>query len=294
MNARRTTDFYTYLAAYWVGTVLPRPFAYWVGLRVADRYYFNDTKGRQAVISNLRHILSQKDIQASEERLQNMARKTFQLFGKHLVDFFRFQRLSRGDVDRLVSLAHWEYVEEARAMGRGVLAVTAHLGSWEIGGAVLASLGCPTSAVILPERDRRTRALFRSRREGRGMKTIPIGNAARAILHALKKKEFVAVLADRDYSPRNDLVRFFGSPARLPRGPAQLCVKTGAPLLPGFLLRQKDDTFLLRFHKPIVPSAGALATDVQRELCDVLEMEIEKNPEQWFMFDDFWRDNGRR
>jgi len=282
-------EYILYRTADFLSHVLPRRFAYWIGLRVADRFYRRDAYGRSAVISNLRHILEFKGVRPSEETLEKLARRTFQYFGKYLVDFFRFTRMSRAEVDRIVSIEHPEYIDQARALGRGGLAVSAHLGSSEIAGAVVVALGLPLNAVVLPESDQKINALFQSRREGRGLKVIPLGHAARGTLKALKNKEWAALLADRDYSARNDLVHFFGAPARLPRGPVALCVKTGAPILPTFLLRQDDDTFLLRFHSPIIPHGSSSFLDIQGQICKILEQEIGERPSQWFMFEEFWK-----
>ena len=121
----------------------------------------------------------------------------------------------------------------------------------------------------------------------RGLKVIPLGSAAIGTLKALKKGEFVALLADRDYSQHRDHFKFFGKQARFPRGPAMLCVRTGAVILPGFLLRLPDDTYLLRMYKPIRAVTDS-TSDIQGQLCRILEKEIGANPTQWYMFDEFW------
>lgn len=271
--------------------ITPRRFAYWVGLRTADLFYSRDTAGRNAVKVNLRHVLEYRGAHVTEDRLDRLARKTFQYFGKYLVDFLRTARLTRRQLDRQVSIEHMEYLEEAEAANRGVLLVTGHIGSWEMGAAVLTALGRKMNAVVLPQPDQQTRALFRDHREGRGIRVIPLGSAARGTLKALARKEAVAVLADRDYSDRNDLVTFCGTPARFPKGPAVLSIRTGAPLLPAFLLRQVDDDFVLRFHPPIFPS-GHSEKDLQEKMCRILEWEILRNPCQWFMFQKFWGQEG--
>jgi KDO2-lipid IV(A) lauroyltransferase len=168
------------------------------------------------------------------------------------------------------------------------LAVTAHLGSWEIAGAMLSSFGYPVNVVVLPMKDKRTNTLFQSRREQRGFKVIPVDHTVRGIFDALSKKEIVALLGDRDYSVHHHEVIFFGAPAYLPIGPAKLCVRTGAPILPGFLIRRPDDTFLLRLHQPI-EGRGLSLEDIQRRIVEVFEKEISENPSQWFIFDEFWK-----
>jgi KDO2-lipid IV(A) lauroyltransferase len=283
-----SADYLQYKAANFLSRVLPRRFAYWIGLRVADRFYSHDARGRSAVMANLRHIIEFGGRRPSRETLERLARKTFQHFGKYMVDFFRYARLPRSHLERTVSIQHIEHVDEVRRADRGAIVVSAHVGNWEIGGAVLASLGCPMNAVILPEKDRRTRALFQTRREERGMNVIPVDNPVRGILRALRRREFVALLADREYGARYDMFEFFGKPARFPVGPATLCLKAKVPMLAGFLLREADDTFLLRFYPPVYPERHLTVGDVQQQVCRILEREIGENPAQWFMFDEFW------
>lgn len=286
----------TYLAYRWAQILIrysPRRLAYWVGLRIADRFYRHDQAGRRNVIANLRHICKAQGVDASANSLAQMARKNFQNFGKYLVDFFKFSQLRLKDVQRLVSMEHLEYLEQARRLGKGIIFITAHLGSWELGGAVVSALGYPLNAVVQPERVGKINELFRKYRNLRGMRVIPLGHAARGVLEALRRNECVAMLADRDYTPHNEPIEVFGQPARLPSGPARIALKTGAPLVPIFLLRQPDETFLLRLHPPIIPAADASVLDIRRRIRDILEAEIARNPLQWFMFSDFWQLNNR-
>lgn len=284
------TTYTTYRAAQLISRGLPRRFAYWLGLRIADRFFARDQKGRRAVMSNLSQILEAQGTHASEESLKQMARKNFQFFGKFLVDFFKFSRFHLKDVQRLVNLEHLEYLEEAERLGRGVVMITAHLGNWELGAAVISSLGRRLSAVYFPQRASKINELFEKHRSQRGIRLIPFGHAARGVLQALKNKEHVAMLADRDYTTHQDEpILFFGRPARLPSGPARIAVKTGCPVVPTFLVRQEDDTFRLRFHPPIVPTPEMSVQQMRLRIRDALESEIARNPLQWFMFDDFWQ-----
>jgi len=282
------SEYLLYRAGDLLSQFLPRPFAYWVGLRTADYFYRRDHRGRRAVMSNLQHILEFRGVHASGETLERMARQTFQNFGKYLVDFFRFTRMSKAQVDRMISIEHKEYISQCARGEHGVLAVTAHFGSWEMAAIVMTALGYSINVVVLEQSNRKINDLFQRRREMRGMKVIPLGRAARGTLEALRRREFVALLADRDYSHHRHLVDFFGRPARLPRGPATLCVKTGAVIMPAFLLRQPGDTFLLRVHKPLDAGGKVDVAGVQAQLCRILEEEIGENPTQWYMFEEFW------
>ncbi len=271
---------------------LPRPLAYWFAVRIADRIFYNDRKGREAVTNNLRKVLEYNGLRPSRRRLNVMARQTFQNFSKYVIDFFRYGKFNSQKVDRLVSIEHPEAIEQSLDYGRGVIVVSAHYGSWEIGAGVLAGMGYPLNAVVLREKNQKTNRLFESRRGRRGIQSIGLGSAAMGVIRALRKKQFVAILADRDYSRNNRQTPFFGVPASLPAGPAIICMKTGAPLLPAFLVRQEDDNYLLRFKKPVTLDSNPTVDSIQSSICRILEEEISKNPTQWYMFREFWNYSG--
>jgi len=270
---------------------LPRRFSYWISLRVADRFFAKDKKGRQAVMVNLAHILQSQNISASEETLKQMTRKTFQLFGKYLVDFFKFSSMTRPEVKRLVSIEHLDYLEQACRMDRGVILTTAHLGNWELGGAIMTALGYRLNVVFLPQRLDRINKLFDKQRKERGLHLIPIGHAARGVLLALKRKECVVMLADRDFTAHHRSITFFGKPAQFSSGPSRIAVRTKVPVVPSFVLRQKDDTFLLRFYPPILIQDSTTVEEIDEKIGKVMEKEIAQNPSQWFIFENFWQNN---
>lgn len=281
------TEYLQYRTADLLAHVLPRRWSYELGIRVADHLYRRDDAGRRAVQSNLRRIYEHQGIRLTDDAVDQTARETFRNFGKYMVDFFRFTRISRLEIARLIRVIHPEYIGQAVSEGKGVLAVTAHLGNWEIGGALLSFFGYPLNVVVLPMKDKKTNALFQSRREQRGMRVIPLGRTVRGIYDALNRKEVVALLGDRDYSPHHHEVMFFGASACLPIGPAKLCWHTGAPIVPGFLVRQPDDTFLFRLHPPI-STDGQGVDAIRDQVLRVLEWEIAQNPSQWFIFTPFW------
>lgn len=281
-------EYWQYRIAACLSRSLPERTAYWLGLRVSDQFYRRNHKGREGVVSNLKRIFAARDVVLAEAAIEGLARKTFQYFGKYLVDFFRYEKLAPEEVRRRVSIEHGEYLERCVNMKRGVLLVTAHFGNWELGGAALAALGYRVNVVVLPAPVARLNRLFQSQRAKRGVNLIMMGHSVFSIIRCIKNGEIVALLADRDFTHRNDRIPFFGEPARIPVGPGWLSIKTGAPVLPVFMMRQVDDTFLLRFHPPILPEEAGSAEAVRERICRALEKEIGEHPYQWFIFDDFW------
>ena len=282
------TTYISYRIAQIFAQILPRRFAYWIGLRIADRFYTANHKGRRAVISNLRHIFKAQGKDLSDETLKEMARKNFQYFGKYVVDFFHFTHLTLAESKRLVQIEHIEYLQQAESLDKGVIMISAHIGSSPAAVATVKALGKRLNVVIQEEQTSKINKLMQKYRSKRGMNIIPMGHAAPGVLKALRRKEIAILLADWDFTPHNEPMLFFGAPARLPSGPARVAVKTGAPILPVFLLRKDDDTFLFRFHPPILPQKNSSIDDIRCRIRDVLQAEIGENPLQWFMFTDFW------
>jgi len=146
--------------------------------------------------------------------------------------------------------------------------------------------------VALPHKDKRVDRFFNFQRERKGIKVIPVGKAARQSLNILKQKQMVALVGDRDFTDSGVVLDFFGKPMLFPLGPAALSLKTGAVIVPGFMLRNKDDSFTLRIEKPIELTPGA---DKESDIKQIIERYkiifqnyIREFPDQWYMFKRFW------
>ncbi len=133
---------------------------------------------------------------------------------------------------------------------------------------------------------------FNYQRQSKGDKTMHLGRAARQCLAALHANEIIALAADRDFTEKGIILDFFGRPTIFPKGPAEFSLKTGAPIIPCFMLRNPDDSFTLRMEKPIefTPSGNKQNNIIEltKKCIDVIEGYIRKYPDQWYMFRQFW------
>lgn len=266
----------------------PRPVAYWIGTTISWFHYALNRQSRHAVIANLRQIHRAGNRAFSERELRRQARAVFVNFAKYVVDFFSLFHLSDEERRKLI---HWNGLPDVfrRCLERrkGVIALTAHMGNWELGGAAMCMCGFKVNAVALVQPDPKLNELFQSQRLARGMQVIPMGYAARPCLEALRRNEIVAVLGDRDFTSARVTVDFFGRPARLPHGPARLASATGATILPAIMVREPDDTYRYVYAEPIVPD-GLSADEINERIASALEDFIARYPTQWYLFNDFW------
>ncbi len=268
--------------------LIPRRTAYVLARQVAGWAYRCKRRERHALMLNLRTVLEYRGTTCEGAELERIVRRNFENFAKYVVDFLRMDALEPDALRAVIAVEHGHYLKECQAMQRGIVGLTAHLGNWELATRVLAAEGIVVNAIVLPQRMARRDALFQARRANRGIHVLPMRGGASAALAHLRRNELVAVLGDLDFTGTERRTPFFGMPAPLPRGPAVLAARSGAPVLPGFVLRQADDSFVLRFCPPIMPGRHASATTIHQQIRTVLEAAIGATPEQWFAFKPLW------
>ena len=100
-------------------------------------------------------------------------------------------------------------------------------------------------------------------------------------------------MGDRNFMGNGVVLDFFGKATVFPEGPAALAVKCQAAIVPGFVIRQPDDSFVFRFEQPIVSDAsGDDEQDIRAVISSyarVFETYIRQFPDQWFLFKRFWK-----
>jgi lauroyl/myristoyl acyltransferase len=243
---------------------------------------------RAAVRANLAHVLGGPPPEST-------VRAVFRHAARNYYDLLSLPRLSPAELQALVEVRGWEHLEAARAAGRGVLLVTAHLGSVSFVGQMFTHGGCPSSVVVEPIRPPELLDLLLRLRGAHGSRVLPIGpSLLRTIVEALGHNELVALFSDRDVLGSGVEVEFFGTPTRLPGGAAGLGLRIGAAVLPGFTVRQPDGRHLMWLEPALaLERSGDTRADVRlntERIARSLEAAIRRYPEQWTVFQQVWAD----
>lgn len=265
---------------------MPRRMAYVFALILADCHYLFSRQDRLSVESNLKKVLRSDHVPAK------LVRGVFRNFGKYLADFFTQTKYLDSDfIANHVHVSNAEFLNEVISRNKGCIVISAHLGNWELAGAVLAKLGYPLSIVALPHQDPRVNAFFNAQREFFGTTVIPTTTAIRRCIEHLKDNRLLAILAERDFTQHGIPMDFFGFKTIIPKGAALFSLKTGAPIIPAFFIRMPNDDFYIDFMKPIYPPQQKKAKytdedmmDLMRQYVPAIEDEIRKYPDQWLMF----------
>lgn len=280
-------DYILYRVGQFIALNLPLKAGYAIAQGISDLRYIFAFMDRKAVSENLKAIFPEK----SDREIRRIRIRVFRNFAKYLVDFFRFSKITRDEVKKYIGIENSHYFDEVLKKGKGVVVLSAHLGNWELGGAVVGLLGYSLWVVVLPHKDKKVDEFFNRQRESKGVKIIPLGKAARQCFRVLRNNELLGLVGDKDFSDKGVVLDFFGRPALFPQGPAELALKTGAVIVPAFMVRNGDDSCTLKIENPIEFSPTGSPDDLSnlmRRYITIMEEAIKKYPEQWYMFRRFW------
>jgi KDO2-lipid IV(A) lauroyltransferase len=186
----------------------------------------------------------------------------------------------------------WSVLDKAMAGGRGVLAVTAHLGNFELGGRILAGR-YPVLDVVKPLHNSRFDRYLQRQRAGHGITTVPMAESGRAVISHLRSGGLVTLLGDQDAGGEGVRTDFLGLPASTWPGAARLALRTGCPVVPLAILRQTDGRHVLHIGEPLA-TTGLTAVDEDvatftARISRAVEKFIWDRPEQWFWVHRRWK-----
>jgi len=244
-------------------------------------------------LANLAAALPDLD-EAARRRL---VRDCFRHFGGMAFDRLSMTRFGAEEICRRVSLNGWQHLLAAERQGRGVLLLTAHLGSWEMLGDPVSIYRGASYAIARPADNPRLDRRIRRLRERFGVVTVNRRGAGREAMRALKNGERLWILADQRVHPREGTeVPFLGRAAMTSTLAARLALRFDTPAVPIFCYPEPRGRFRIEV-RPAIP-ARATGDDPVAELTSryvaATEAEIRRHPEMWLWMHDRWRQRRRR
>jgi len=219
-------------------------------------------------------------------------------FRNHAKAYADLMLLPRMKVEAMRPLLHvgqkeLDYLEQARASGKGVMVVSCHMGSYEVVSAIWSATLAPVSLFAEELEPRALYEWYRDTRARLGISVLPLHlGGLRKVTQALQEQEMVVTAIDRDITGTGQMMPFFGRPAPIPLGPAALSLRLGTPLLPVCVFRLPDDTYDVEGAPPVFAnSTGDSKADevrVTQELLMNIEGFIRRHPEQWHVPHRIW------
>jgi KDO2-lipid IV(A) lauroyltransferase len=269
---------------------IPLSFANILARAAAILWFRIDKKHRNIAISNLTRAFG-------HEKTPNQIRVlAFQSFYNIMCIPFEIgwsDRLTLPQLFRYAEIRGLDHIQAALAKGKGVLALTAHMGNWELLPSVAPMAGFSADILYRPLDFSPLDAFFLRLRTRFGAGLIPNAHAMRKILRQLKKGHVVAMLMDQNVDWYEGVfVEFFNHRACTNKGFALLALKTRAPVVPIFMVRNQN-RFIIEFCPELeLIQTGDRTHDIEANTLkynQAIEAVIRRYPDQWFWVHQRWK-----
>jgi KDO2-lipid IV(A) lauroyltransferase len=274
---------------------LPSSVAYNIGEGLGAVLYRVDHKHRLIAAENLRRAFNGA---LSSQEIAELTRLTFINLGRTVVETCRILKIDRENFRQCIRVEGYEHFQQAKRRGKGIIYITAHLGSWELLPLASALMGEPLSIVTRPLDNPYLDRVINRLRTAWGTRVLPKKLVMPALVQTLLRGESVGILMDQNITWKEGVfVDFFGMPACTAFAPALLALRTDASVLPAAIMRYGRDrhTILVEKEIPLIRT-GRLRADVVANTASftrAIEALIRKEPSQWLWVHRRWKTQPR-
>jgi len=206
--------------------------------------------------------------------------------GKNIADIMRLKRSFQSEILPAMECEGIEHLDAAYRRGKGVIAITGHIGNFELLAAFVASRGYKTAVIGRELHDPRLNELLVANRTAMNLVNVLTTDPPIRLMRLLRDGYIIGVLIDIDsHRIRNAQIPFFGHPANTPIGQSILGLRSGAAFVPGFCLRLPNNRYKVIFQPEITTSelsdSEAAVVDVTTRCSKSLETAIDQYRDQW-------------
>lgn len=235
------------------------------------------------VFGNLNYVVDRNKRAIIEEELQSLfksrydkreitaiTRRSFvNYYTRHAESLF-LGRLDKKKLDKVMTVEGLKNIDEALSKGNGVILLLAHFGSFLLPLPFLGYRGYKVNQIagrqihtsLLSERIWTWR---KSEADKMPVNFIQVGEFLRPLYNSLKNNEIIAVAFDGREGTNWVETEFMGRKALFSSGPFLLARKTGAVIIPTFMIRTKDKTHRLLLEPAFKLSAQSDINSAIRE-----------------------------
>ena len=278
----------------WLLNILPRRLLYGLARVLTLIYWLALRPFRNTALFNLNRVFGKEK---NPKEIKRLAKENAFHLVKNVCELFRGMNLSKDQIDRLFSIEGKENLDRALAKGKGVIGLSAHIGNFMMMSVKMNREGYSFGYIardILGDRVARLLADMRRRMGAYTIPAFPPQASTHRCIDWLRKNSILFLQFDRIPVKGGVVVDFFGHPAATMLGPITLARRTGAAIIPIFIVRQRDNT-----HKIVIDSEVKLEKTGDKEkdlhanaqnLTRVIENAILRYPEDYFWIFGRWMD----
>jgi KDO2-lipid IV(A) lauroyltransferase len=248
---------------------------------------------RKRVIENLKVAFGKEK---NEEELKAIAREMSIYMLKGAIELFYSCSPSKEKIFGRVRVIGRENLDAALMKNRGVIALSSHLGNFTLLGRRLEMDGYPFHTLRKDPKGPLLTRFYRKLEKiygGRFIYVEPWRECLHRMIICLRNNEIVCFVPDENKRHGGVKVDFFGQKASTAIGPAVLSLRTGAPIVPVFIIRERDDTHTIVFEPEMhLELSGDQDKDVYlitSTFTRIIESYVKRYPSQWQWISNRWR-----
>jgi lauroyl/myristoyl acyltransferase len=227
----------------------------------------------------------------SAQEARRRARRSFREFARSGVDFVWACGMDEAAVRRR---SRWEpradIAAEMVSWQRGGIFALTHFGNWDMAANIAFSGGLHLTTVMATTGPRAITDLVVWARRANQMEVFEASHAAMGMIHAIRRKRFVAILSDLPEGGPTVTVDYCGGPVPFSSVPAWLALRTGAPLMPVACWREGDGTYVLHPQAPLEVGPEDDERSLMQRVAAAVEPVVRAHPEQWYPFRSVYAD----
>jgi len=259
--------------------------------------YLIDVPHRRVGMQNLALAFPDR----SSRQRRRILRRSFLNLGRMAAELAHLPRLSPERLREMVRFEDEEWWREAVTWERstGILVLSGHFGNWELFVFAHGMRGHPVHMVHRALTNRRIDGWLNELRARAGTRMIRKSAGAGGVLHALRERALLVLPIDQNSTRGLGVfVDFFGVPASTNAGMARIALRTDAPIVPAFIVREGRRA---RHRVHVLPILQAEHTgdpdeDVRRNtqrFTAVFEEMVRRYPDHWLWMHKRWKTRPR-
>lgn len=279
-------------------SIMPLPMSAWIGRHMGKLLMLILPKwrrvGMESISRRMEYLKAHPLWSDGTLKAEEIIEQLFANIGIFIAELSRLYFGWHKGLMESVEIRGIEHYQEAHKRGKGIIAVTAHSGNWELMALTFGAKITPVAVVArnmkrgyLDDSLERIRIRFNNR-------VIYRDSGAREMLQLLKNNGFLGILPDQVVRPPHGILAdFLGEPAWTTVMPAKLTIKTGCAMLPFFTHRENGKNIITIYPEIRITSEGS---EDDRILDGTIKMNraigehIIRHPSQWNWLYRRWRD----
>jgi KDO2-lipid IV(A) lauroyltransferase len=229
----------------------------------------------------------------SRRKINATARSVYRDLGINFFDALYFAQDRERRLSRLVCCDDLGEFKQAYDRGKGVMAITAHCGCFEMLLHYFAYRGFNCFAIGSRLYDKRLDAYVGKLRSGRNIMYIHRSENPRTLLRLLKEARVMGALIDQDTRVDGVFAHFLGKLAYTPSGAVKMALRYDIPVFVVTTVRRKDGKHAIfvsrELHFPATGNEEETLVKAVETINDAIGATIMQYPSQWVWMHRRWQ-----